>query len=149
MSWTIGSQLRQRGLDRGAAAIEVAILAPALLAMIMLAVVAMRIETADQVVDSSAHDAARAASLARNGSDAHAAATSAASGTLRNQGLDCSSLTVNVDTHEFSRAVGEAASVSATVTCVVDLSDLIPGAPGSKKLTSTFTSEIDQYNGRS
>lgn len=140
----------RRARDEGSAAIEAAILAPAILLMLALGVSAMRVEVAGQSVDSAAHDAARAASISRNGTDAQAAALSTAATTLAAQHLVCKRLTVTVDTSQFSRAVGRAASVRATVTCVVNLSDVaVPGAPGTKTLRSTFTSVIDQYGGRS
>jgi Flp pilus assembly protein TadG len=150
--WTAG-HARWRSIrrgDSGSAAIEVAILAPALFAILALAIGVMRVEVAGEAVDSSAHDAARAASISRNGTDAHAAALTAANTTLHKQGLVCSTLTVTVDTSQFARLVGQAAAVTATVTCKVDLSDIaLPGTPGSKTLTSSFTSVIDQYSGRS
>lgn len=135
--------------DEGTSAIEAAILAPALLALLALAIVAMRIEVAGEAVESSAHDAARAASISRTASDARTAARTAARTTLGEEGLVCRSLTVSVDTSQFSRPVGQPAAVTATVTCVVSLSDIaIPGLAGSTTLTSTFVSDLDQYRGR-
>ncbi len=136
--------------DDGVAAIELAILGPALLILIALAILAMRIEVAGEAVDTSAHDAARAASISHNSAQAQAAALSAAHKTLSNDSLTCASLTVSVDTSQFARPLGQPAEVTATVTCVVDLSGLgIPGVPGTRTMTSTFTSAIDQYGGRS
>jgi Flp pilus assembly protein TadG len=141
---------RAANRDDGVATIEVAILGPALLILITLAILAMRIEIAGEAVDTSAHDAARAASISRNGTDAQAAALAAARTTLSADGLSCASLTVTVDTSQFSRPIGQQAAVTATVTCDVDLARLaIPGLPGDKVITSTFTSEIDRYGGRS
>jgi Flp pilus assembly protein TadG len=141
---------RWRHRDDGAATIEVVILAPALLLMITLAIVAMRIEVAGEAVDTSAHDAARAASISRNADDARTAALAAAQTTLNADGLTCVTLTVTVDTSQFSRAIGAQAAVTATVTCDVNLSSLaVPGMPGHKVMTSTFTSEIDRYGGHS
>ncbi len=136
--------------DEGIATIEVAILGPALLILIAIAIVAMRIEIAGEAVDTSAHDAARAASISRSGPAASTAALAAARTTLNADGLTCVKLTVAVDTSQFSKPVGAAASVTATVTCDVDLAKLaIPGLPGHKVITSTFTSEIDRYGGHS
>jgi Flp pilus assembly protein TadG len=141
---------RSGASDEGAAAIEVAILAPAILLILGLGIVAMRVEVAGEAVDLSAHDAARAASISRNGADAQAAATTAAQNTLAQQHLNCNTLTVTVDTSGFDAEIGQPASVVATVTCVVDLSNLgLEGTPGTKTMTSTFTSVIDQYGGRS
>lgn len=138
---------RQR--DRGASAVEVAILAPGLLLLIAFAVMVMRIEIAGESVDASAHDAARAASISRNASDARTAGNRAATNTLQNDGLRCLPQ-VHVDVSQFARPIGQPASVTAVVTCRVKLSDIaIPGLPGTKTMTSTFTSPIDQYGRRS
>ncbi len=140
----------RRGSDEGSAAIEAAILAPAILLILALGIGAMRVEVAGEAVDLSAHDAARAASISRNGADAQSAATNAARTTLAAQHLICRTLTVTVDTSGFGVPVGQSASVVATVTCIVDLSDVaMAGTPGTKTLTSTFTSVIDQYGVRS
>jgi hypothetical protein len=54
-----------------------------------------------------------------------------------------------VNTAGFAKPVGTPAVVAATVTCVVDLSDLaMPGLPGDRALTSTFTSALDPFRGR-
>lgn len=135
--------------DDGTSAIEAAILAPALLALLGLAIVAMRIEVAGASVESSAHDAARAASISRTAGEARTAARNAANTTLAAQGLVCRSLTVTVDTGQFTRPIGQPAAVTVTVTCVVDLGDIsFPGLGGSKTMSSTFVSYLDQYRGR-
>jgi Flp pilus assembly protein TadG len=136
--------------DDGASAIEAVILAPALVLMISLAIVAMRIEVAGEAVDASAHDAARAASISSDATDARTAGRDAALATLKANGLTCSTLTVHVDVDGFSVQIGQPASVQATVTCIVSFSGLsIPGMPGTKRMRSTFISPIDEYGGRS
>ncbi|HEY7173717.1 MAG TPA: TadE/TadG family type IV pilus assembly protein, partial [Micromonosporaceae bacterium] len=69
--------------DRGASTLEMAILAPVLLMMIGMAVVAMRIQVADQAVEAAAHDAARAASISRTRSEAQQSSLDAALNQLR------------------------------------------------------------------
>jgi Flp pilus assembly protein TadG len=141
---------RVRSRDDGVAAIEVAILAPAIIVIIMLAIAGMRIEVAGEAVDASAHDAARAASISRSGPAAKTAGLDAARTTLATEGLTCSRLSVFVNTKQFAVPIGQPANVTATVTCIVDLSGLaVPGLPGHRRITSTFTSPIDQYGGRS
>ncbi|HEY2792487.1 MAG TPA: TadE/TadG family type IV pilus assembly protein [Micromonosporaceae bacterium] len=147
---TIRALCQRARRDDGTAAIEVALLAPALIAIMLLVIAAMRIEVAGESVDASAHDAARAASISRNAAEAQANGVRAARTTLASEGMNCSSLTVKVDASQFARKLGEPATVRATVTCVVALADLsVPGLPGHKTITSTFTSPIDQYGGRS
>ncbi len=136
--------------ERGSAAIEAAILAPPLLVLIGLAIVGGRIQVAGGAIEGAAHDAARAASISRTAGEAHANALAAAGATLGQQGLHCASLTVAVNTAGFAVPVGEPATVSATVTCVVDFSDLAgaDGLPGAKTLTASFVSALDTFRTR-
>ena len=137
--------------DRGASTLEAAILAPVLLMLIGVAVVSMRIEVAAQAVESAAHDAARAASISRTRAEADSAALDAANNALSQQSLNCDpAAQVDPDTDQFSRPIGETAVVTVTVTCVVKLDDIgLPLLPGTKTLTATFTSYLDQFRGRS
>jgi Flp pilus assembly protein TadG len=141
--------LLRRGRDRGASTLEVAILAPGLLLVIGMAIVAMRIEVADQAVEAAAHDAARAASISRTQVEAEQAARDAALNELSQQGLHCKPQ-VNPDTSQFARPIGVTAVVTVTVICDEKLSDIgMPGLPGHKRITATFTSYLDQFRGRS
>ena len=148
MTWR--PRQRPRREDRGSAAVEAAILAPPLLALIAVAIVGGRIQIAGGAIEAAAHDAARAASISRTAGEAHSNAMAAANATLHQQGLHCASLTVTVDTTGFAVPVGQPAVVSATTTCVVDLSDLVAdGMPGSRTLTATFVSTLDTFRQRS
>ena len=57
---------------------------------------------------------------------------------------------VHVDTRQFTRvSVGLPAQVTATVSCRVPLADLVvPGMPGSRLLSYTFTSPLDPFRER-
>ncbi|MFC0429922.1 TadE/TadG family type IV pilus assembly protein [Kutzneria buriramensis] len=134
----------------GRAALETAILAPVLiLVFIILVIAGGRISSAGSAVEEAARAAAREASLQRDGATAQSRATRIAEQSLAGQGLVCDSLQVVVDTSQFSRPLGQPAQVTATITCQVRLSDLgLPGAPGSKTMTSTFVSVIDPYRER-
>jgi len=136
--------------DRGSAALEAAIIAPAVLLLLCLAIGAMRVGVAKQSVDAAAHDAARAASIARSQSDAIAAARTAATQSLAHQGITCQNRTpLHLDATQFSRTVGQPAVVRVTITCVVNLSDVaVPGTPGSVTLRASYVSPIDQYRSR-
>ncbi|MFE5327255.1 TadE/TadG family type IV pilus assembly protein [Embleya sp. NPDC056575] len=137
--------------DAGSVTLEVAILVPALLALLILGVLAGRVTLAGSAVDAAAKAAARAATSARTPGDAQSRATAAAGATLSQQGLHCASTTVSVDTSGFAAPVGTAASVTATVTCRLPLGDLAaPGLPnlGTKSMTSTFVSPLDTYRAR-
>ena len=135
--------------DNGSFTLELAVLAPALLALLALVVAAGRVALAGNAVDAAARDAARAASLARTAATAQAAAQATAQQTVVGQHLHCTSLDVTADTSGFSTPLGTPASVSVHVTCTVDLTDVaLPGLPGSKQLSATFTSPLDPYRSR-
>ena len=136
----------RRRRDRGSATIEAVILAPAFLLFIGLIIGAGRVATAHQSVESAAAEAARTASISRTAGQARADATSSAQHTLANQGIQCASLTVDVDTSGFSTPVGTPARVTATVVCVGDLS--VPGMPGTIRIAATVGSPLDTYRGR-
>lgn len=144
--WRRGSKAGDR--EAGDAALELIIIAPVLLAIIGLVIAAGRTSVAQGSVDAAARDAARQASIARSPADALTEAKLSAQDALSQDGLNCDPV-VNVDTSGFGVPVGQPAEVSATVTCTVPLSDLVvPGLPGSKTLTYTFTSPLDPYRGR-
>ena len=149
MTRTAQSRLRLgSGGQRGSATLELAILAPALLALIGFAVLAGRIVVADGAVEQAAAAAAREASLARTPTAARTAADTAAADALRQQGITCTPLTVSVDTAGFAVPVGVPAQVSATVSCTLALGDLgVPGLP-ARTHTETMTSPLDTWRGR-
>ncbi|MFC7591576.1 hypothetical protein ACFQYP_53685 [Nonomuraea antimicrobica] len=54
-----------------------------------------------------------------------------------------------MDTAGLSAPLGRPATIIAHVSCEVQLADLaIPGIPGTKTITSSFTSPIDPYRAR-
>lgn len=134
--------------ERGSAAIEIVILVPALMLLLLLAVAGGRVAIAHGSVQQAAADAARSASIARTVGAAQSSAAAAARATLANQGLTCATLSVSLDTSGFATPVGTPASVGATVSCTVELSQLaIPGLP-DRVVTATVSSPLDVYRGR-
>jgi len=135
--------------ERGSAAIEAVIGVPAFLLFVGLIIFGGRTATTHQSVETAAADAARSASLERTSASARTQAISAATTSLSNQGIHCLDIDVTIDASQFSRTVGEAATVSVTVQCRLDLSDLsIPGVPGSRLIRATSTSPIDTWRER-
>ncbi len=135
--------------DEGSAAIEAAVILPSLIMFLCLAIAGGRIVTSGSKIDAAAEDAAREASIHRTATAAQGAAHSAAAESLNDQGITCASTSVNVNTGGLSVPVGQVGTVTATVTCTVNLSDLLlPGVPGARTLTSTATSVVDQYRQR-
>ncbi|HYN57042.1 MAG TPA: TadE/TadG family type IV pilus assembly protein [Motilibacterales bacterium] len=136
--------------DLGSATIELAVLAPALLALLGLVIVAGRISVAGSAVEQAAASAARAASLARDSRTAQADAGRAARDSLRDQGITCQPLTSSVDVRGFAVAVGSPSSVTVSIRCAVPLADVaVPGMPGQRTVTAAMTSPIDRFRGRS
>jgi Flp pilus assembly protein TadG len=145
----MSQQTGQTNRERGSATIEAVISVPAFLLFVLLIIAAGRIAIARQAVEASAAEAARSASIARTQSQAEANGASGAAASLRNQGVRCTAQRVDVDTSGFAAPVGTPATVTATVTCIADLSDLsIPGLPGSRTITATMSSPIDTYRER-
>lgn len=144
-----GSRWHPALRDRGSYALETVIIAPVFIMLLGLVIAAGRIHLASGVADSAAQSAARSASLAREADSAQRSAEQAARDSLRESGVTCSAMTVTVDASGLNAPVGEAATVTADVSCTVALSDVgLPGLPGSKTLRSEFTSSVDRYRAR-
>lgn len=133
--------------DAGNAVVETAILAPVFITLLAGLLVVMRVAHGSAVVAQAAADAARQASIARTAHQARAGASSSAMHTLRDRGLHCTP-SMRLDLSGFNRPVGQPATVSAQVTCVIRLSDVgLPGMPGARTVTKTHRSPIDPYRG--
>jgi hypothetical protein len=112
--------------------------------------VAGRVNSAGAAVEQTAVDAARTASSARTAAVAGDLAQAGAARTLATQGLQCTTTTVALDTSGFATPPGQSATVTATVTCPVRLSDLsLPGLPGTRTVSHTATSSLDTFRERS
>ncbi len=151
-SWTAAVPARVRQLaghrENGSQAIQfVALLGPLLL-LLMVVVGVHRAASDNLAVDAAAYDAARAASIARTASEAQSAAQSAADASLAQTGLVCADRSVTLNLAGFTVAVGQPATVSATVSCTATSAGL-PGLIGSKSFSSTAVSPLDSYRERS
>lgn len=132
----------------GSPSVETAILAAAVGALIVLAIAGGRLVSAEAAVDHAAQSGARIATLHRDAGTATAAAESAARDSLGSQGLRCTVLSVALDTTGFSRPIGTPATVTATVRCTVDWSDLGLPVGGPHVVEARFTSSIDRWRER-
>ena len=140
--------MRPRG-DRGSTTIEAVIILPTFMLFVALIIAAGRVQMARQSVDAAAVEAARAASISRNAGEAQTRASASGNQALTNQGLRCTSTSVSIDTSGYSVPVGTPASVSATIVCILDVSDVaIPGLPGAITITRSASSPLDTYRGR-
>ncbi|MFE9190429.1 TadE/TadG family type IV pilus assembly protein [Micromonospora sp. NPDC007208] len=152
-----------RTAQRGSVSIEVAVLAPAFIALMVLAGVVGRSAVAAEALDAAAHDAARAASISRNSDTARENAREAAQKQLDWHGLACSNDLDPTFTGSkagsdssfddaFSSAVGTDATVTVTISCVVSFQDItldiLPGMMSERLVTAQFTSPLDRYRSR-
>ena len=133
-----------RARHRGAAALELVLIAPVLLILLDFAVLGGRLVESQSQVDDAAHAAARAASLQRTVTGADVAARTVAQDMLPQRGATCGSLDVQVDAAAFHPG----GVVSVTVRCDVALGDLswLP-LPASRSIEGTATSAVDFYRG--
>ncbi|SCE84532.1 TadE/TadG family type IV pilus assembly protein [Micromonospora mirobrigensis] len=149
--------------ERGSVSVEVAVLAPAFIALLVLAGVAGRTAIAQEAIGSAAHDAARAASISRTAGAAREAAGEAVSESLDWQRLNCegapqlsfSGSVGGVSTSfdaAFASGPGQVATVSVQVTCVISYADIqlstTPGMPDGSTVSARFTSPLDRYRSR-
>ncbi|CAM5516281.1 hypothetical protein STENM223S_03199 [Streptomyces tendae] len=146
MRWV--STKRGRCGDEGSVAIEAAIVIPPLIMFLCLALAGGRLVTSGAKIDAAAEDAAREVSIHRTAASAKSAAQAAAAESLDDQGITCTSSSVAIDTSGLSVPVGQVGTVTVTVKCTVNLSDLLLPVPGAKTLTSTATSVVDAFRGR-
>jgi len=128
--------------DSGSVAAEVALVTPLLIALLVfVAVVIGRGVDARLRLDDAAHQAARAASLARTAPAAASAARSTATTALAGAGLNCQSL--GVDTGGDFAPGG---SVIVTLSCSVNLTGAsLLMVPASRTLQASATEPIDVY----
>lgn len=136
-----------RRTERGAAAVELAVLAPAVIMLVALMVGGARVWFARAAVTDAAYATARAATLEPNAASAQAAAQSLAATALTD--VPCAGHAVAIDTAAFAVPVGTPAQVRARITCTVDLADLFGLAvPGSLTVEAAAASALDTYRRR-
>ncbi len=136
-------QIRLRG-DRGSAAVELAVIAPAFVVLMLLVVFAGRVSEADGTVQRAASAAARAASLRQHPDDATQDALDVAEANLSAAGITYDNLVVDVDTTNF----GPGGTVTVTLACTASMADMaLLGVPGTRTFTARSVEVIDRYRG--
>jgi Flp pilus assembly protein TadG len=132
---------------------ELVIVLPILVAFLFLLVLAGRLTDARSDVVGAANDAARAASLQRNETDAQEQAQAAAADTVAGERLNCTGegptvevATVMSGSETAPAPFGRGADVRVTVTCQVDTRDLtFIGVGTTVTLTEVAWEPIDPY----
>ncbi|MGL5811293.1 MAG: TadE/TadG family type IV pilus assembly protein [Nocardioides sp.] len=130
--------------ERGSLAIELAMIAPGLLLLLALIYAYGRVGQVNGLVESGTRDAARSATIARSETAAGVRAEAVVREAIAAAPSGCRS-TLQV------RIVGgfePGEPVTVVSSCRYSLSDLgLPGAPGSVRASSSFTSMLDPYRG--
>jgi Flp pilus assembly protein TadG len=136
-------RLRARLSDeRGSVTVELVLVTPLLILFLLFVVALGRLATSRIDVSGAAAQAARAASIARDPSDATSAAQQTATAALADDHVTCADLSVATDTAGFVAG----GTVSVTITCHVGLADLAGlRLPASTAVTGTAVSSIDTY----
>lgn len=130
--------------DRGSVAAELTLITPLLVLVLLLLVAAARLVSARQEVNDAAHQAARAASIARTPGAATGAANSTARTAITTGGVACRHLDVTTDTSSFHPG----GHVTVQLACAVTLADLaLLHLPGERTIKARFTAPIDRWVG--
>lgn len=124
--------------DTGSVSLELALIAPMVLVLLFLGVIAFRIASTQLGIDTAAANAARDASLQRTSAAARTAAETTAAAM---QPDFCTGYTIKVDT----AGLQPGGTVAVTLTCTVDTSEI--GALPTRTVTATAHSPIDQWRG--
>lgn len=127
--------------DEGSAVLETVLLAPVLILILAAVIGGARVTLAHQRVDATAAQAARAASTATSPAAADAIARSTAQSAANTGGLDCTGMSVFVNTNSFHPG----GSVTVRVSCTADLGAGVPGLSGRRTISGSRSEVIDTY----
>ncbi|MDY0817589.1 TadE/TadG family type IV pilus assembly protein [Cutibacterium avidum] len=136
-----------RGYQRGAVAVEAALILPSLLMIAAMTAGGWRLSEVRADAQSAAEVAARAGSVASTVGEGHAVGQRVAMTELA--GTRCSDPAIIIDSSALALPVGSTGVTSARVRCTVRLSDLlVPGMPGALHVESTAHSTVDSHRER-
>jgi Flp pilus assembly protein TadG len=137
-----GRGRRLRG-DRGTLALELSIIAPAIVGLLWMMISAGRVADSASKVEGAARDGARAASINHHGRP-QAAANDAVTNSLQANGVSCTQPPVVTMTTDSGAPIpGPGDTVRVTVTCKVAL--LLGGVDAT--VTRTGVSVLDRFRG--
>ncbi|MEJ7634965.1 TadE/TadG family type IV pilus assembly protein [Aeromicrobium sp.] len=141
--------------DEGSASLELVIVAPFLLALMMLIIAFGRFAQTENLVDQAARDGARAATAQNVRGDVPDVVSQAVEDAMAEAPASCRDSAV-VEPPQLSRTAFDLPdpddplaidTVTVTVRCTLDLSDLAALPLKSVDITRTFTSPLDRYRG--
>jgi len=129
--------------SRGAVAIELVLVAPAVVFLLLLGVAGGRLSGAQALVDDAAVSGARAASLAPGPAEAPAAAQAMVTAALQQSGADCVNFNAETDVTVDTTNFQPGGTVTVTVTC--DFANSGLGLPINNQVTESSVAPIDPY----
>lgn len=137
--------------ERGSSSAEAVIIAGALFLIVGLIIACGQLALGKQAVTNAAHASARAASLSTSQADATQRVQGAFAAELRQRGISCTDVDVDVDAGAFTTAPGQASTIHTTISCTLPYANVIsvPGLPGTTTITVDSTSPLDRYRERS
>lgn len=132
---------RRRSLcsDTGSSIVELVLIAPFLVLVMVFVVLLGRLAMADIDVNTAAHAASRAASLATDPARARAAGQQTAATIPR--GAACNRRDVTVDTAAYKPG----GVVRVTISCHISLEQITGLLPGTQTLTASSISPVDPF----
>lgn len=141
--------------ERATASLELVIVAPFLLLLLMLIIAFGRFAQTENLVDQASRDAARAATAQNVRAQVKPVADDVVAQVMDDAPASCRdtaqadppSLTAGAFQLPDPNAPVQVESVTVTVRCTLDLSDLAGLPLRSVELTRTFTSPLDRYRG--
>lgn len=143
-----------RRTEDGTASLEVVIMAPFVLALLMLIIAFGRYAQTENIVDQASRDAARAATAQNERGEVPAVVDQVVKESMDDAPASCRS-SVRQSTSLTPTAFGlpdpenplAIDSVTVTVRCTLDMSDLAALPLSSVEISRTFTSPLDRYRG--
>ena len=136
---------RSWAASRGAVAIELVLVAPAVVFLLLLGVVGGRLSGAQALVDDAAVSGARAASLAPGPAEALGAAQAMVTTALQQSGADCVNFNPQTDVSLTTNPPGFQAGGTVTVTVTCDFANSGLSLPINNQVVESSTAPIDPY----
>lgn len=143
-----------RRTEQGTASLELVIVAPFVLALLMLIIAFARYAQTENIVDQASRDAARAATAQNERGEVPGVVDQVVKESMDDAPSSCRT-SVGQSTSLTRTAFGlpdpedplAIDSVTVTVSCTLDLSDLAALPLSSVEISRTFTSPLDRYRG--
>ena len=143
--WCRRSERTSRVKCRGAIAIELVLVAPAVVFLLLLGVAGGRLSGAQALVDDAAVSGARAASLAPGPAEALGAAQAMVTTALQQSGANCVDFDAQNDVSLTTNPPGFQAGGTVTVTVTCDFANSGLSLPINNSVTESSTAPIDPY----